>query len=699
MKRNKRNWKTSSLAAILAAGLVFQPASAFAAEQYTGSFHVNQFGKYEVNAAVTVDSNKITALDIEGEGFGGTHADVNQMKLKSAIDGMTDKIIGLPADDIDAINAVDGVSGATVSSNAVKGAVKNALGLEDEVIENDIPGAVPEEGEYNVTISVITDVVEHSLVQTPTTNAKLTVDEDGNMRLSYRMVSGTKEEPMYILAFNGYYEDNDPSKPLSMEGVEYNTQQAGDYTVVTDVSYPLQGLAPQYYTNTRVYVPAMSNVDGLVSGIEFDHGEFSVKTFVTVFWDTLTTGTTEERSTKITADIDEKPTSPDYVVVIPDDIAMGSLSKEKDNIMDYEVQVDTKGKTGVITVTSDEGGFLYSGKNKLPFTNIFGTQTADSAASKTAVFPGQIVIYGKDAAAAKPGNYTGTVTFKIYYTPEGEPQIPVTPEPQNPQNPQLDYKNLEDGVYFVPANMVKVDKKNLSMSDNGISHTAKITVKDGKYFITLDFKAIDLSGKTGYLGGADYFETGYTEDQYGYPQGTLKNVTVDSYQLDASGNRVKDEYGTDYPDLITFPMIPEVLEDGFAPLQVYVPVMESISAGMGTQQVYLKLDWNGIKKAQSDNSAIPEDNGGQGNPVPGGSGLSGGSGLTGGGTLGNNKLLSGNNTLGGLPSGKSGGNLMGANGIKTGDSLEHAGIWTAVLAVSGLTAVLVYKKKRNKKAQ
>ena len=42
---------------------------------------------------------------------------------------------------------------------------------------------------------------------------------------------------------------------------------------------------------------------------------------------------------------------------------------------------------------------------------------------------------------------------------------------------------------------------------------------------------------------------------------------------------------------------------------------------------------------------------------------------------------------------------MGANGIKTGDSLEHAGIWTAVLAVSGLTAVLVYKKKRNKKAQ
>lgn len=85
------------------------------------------------------------------------------------------------------------------------------------------------------------DVVDHSLIQTDTAPAVLQVEEDGTMRLSYRMVSGTDQEPMYILGFNGYYIDNEDSGELSMEGVTFRTEEAGEYQVVTQVSVPLPG--------------------------------------------------------------------------------------------------------------------------------------------------------------------------------------------------------------------------------------------------------------------------------------------------------------------------------------------------------------------------------------------------------------------------------------------------------------------------
>ena len=47
--------------------------------QATGSSRVNLFGKYDVNASVSVEDGKISGVTVEGSGFGGTHADYNQM--------------------------------------------------------------------------------------------------------------------------------------------------------------------------------------------------------------------------------------------------------------------------------------------------------------------------------------------------------------------------------------------------------------------------------------------------------------------------------------------------------------------------------------------------------------------------------------------------------------------------------------------
>ena len=436
-KRGKKRWGLLLLAGILAAvpaGPAVQAESGTAEERagsYTksGTFHIDQFGEYDIDADVTVTDGKITDITITGANFGGTYAEVNKTKLASAIEGMAGSFLGLEDTDTDSLKEIDAVSGATYSSNGIKEAVADALGLDlSDSSAPAVPSETPEPGTYDVTAAVRSDVVDHSLVQTETADAVLTVEEDGQMRLSYRMVSGTDQEPMYILGFNGYYTDNDPEQELTMDGVDYSTEERNGYTVVTDVSFPLTGLSQYYYNNTYIYVPAMSNLNGEISGILFENGRFSVKTIVTVYWDTLKkqeTGTdgdesTEEKDMEISADIEEETSSPSCIVSVPSSLSMGKLTAVSDNIQEYEIRVSTENRNGTVTVSAPEGGLLYSGDNELAFANDFGTQSfqADGTESKgsdsgeTALY-GRIIISGKDVGAAAPGNYTGVTTFTI----------------------------------------------------------------------------------------------------------------------------------------------------------------------------------------------------------------------------------------------------------------------------------------------
>lgn len=173
---------------------------------------------------------------------------------------------------------------------------------------------------------------------------------------------------------------------------------------------------------------------------------------------------------------------------------------------------------------------------------------------------------------------------------------------------KLDIKNLEDGIYSVSGQMYKIDKETKSMANEAVGHVIKLTVKKGKYYLTLDFKGLEINSQFGYLSNLKYFVSGYSLDQYGAPQGTTKKVTVDTYQKDSKGNRVSDKFGTNYPDKVTFPLIKDALTDGYVPLRVFVPIMESISAGSGTQPVFLKLDWTTIKSV-TDESVFKDTSG------------------------------------------------------------------------------------------
>ena len=279
---------------------------------------------------------------------------------------------------------------------------------------------------------------------------------------------------------------------------------------------------------------------------------------------------------------------------------------------------------------------------------------------------------------------------------------------------KLDIKNLADGVYSVYGTMVKVDKNTYSMSNEAINHTIKLTVKNGKYYITLNFNGLTVGQKLGYLSQLKYFTTGYTIDKkYGTPQGNLADVTVDSYQKNTDGTLVSDSYGTNYPDIVTFELIPEALNDGYVPLQVFVPIMDAISSGTGTQPVFLKLDWSSLKATTSDNPDFNKNDNNNNNNNSNGNNNNGssiGNGSLGNNTLGNNSLGSsklGSSSLGSgsssLKSGTSslgkgtGSSLKGASSVKTDDVVANNTLWAALLLLGGvalLAGLMEYKKRK-----
>ena len=431
---------------------------------------VEQFGNYNVTSQVTVKDGRITDVALAGNDFKGTHADDNQMYLNKAINGlgstkgMKEKLTGLYMNDAQKLNDLDTVSGATYSSNAIKNATMNALGvkIEQEVIP-DAPTEKPAPGLYYIEMKDRTDVVDHGLVgESKKVGAYLRVDNDGKMWLTYKMVSGTTGEPLYVLGYNGYYPNGDTTQPLTKEGVTYSTESTtaptiGDCTVVTDITVPLDGISQTYVNNVYLYVEAMKNLNGEVSGVYFDAGKFNINSTITLYWDTL-----------------------------------------------YNL-------------------------------------SEDSGAAELA--------------------------------------------------------KLSDGVYKLSGEMVKVNKVDMSMSNNAINHNIKLVVKNGVPYVNMNFNSLTITSLKGYLKDLNYYASGYEVSKTGEPSGTLVPVTVNSLQKFSNGKTLKDDFGTDYPNDISFPLCEEALEgNNEIPLQVFVPIMDAITPGSGKQNVYLRLDYSTLKE-------------------------------------------------------------------------------------------------------
>ena len=179
----------------------------------------------------------------------------------------------------------------------------------------------------------------------------------------------------------------------------------------------------------------------------------------------------------------------------------------------------------------------------------------------------------------------------------------------------LDYKNLKDGVYAVSGTLLKTNGTDASMADSALANKdyMKLTVKDGSYTLTMNFKGINIGGSLGYLSDLKYYDNGYTYSSSGIPQGTLLDASVISTQKNEDGTDVIDQYNDKdslYPAVVELPIVSQAIEDQYIPLQVSVPVMEAMAPGFGDQQVLLKLDWETISETDENDPGFAEDGSG-----------------------------------------------------------------------------------------
>lgn len=158
--------------------------------------------------------------------------------------------------------------------------------------------------------------------------------------------------------------------------------------------------------------------------------------------------------------------------------------------------------------------------------------TADSIqALKQAIAAAEKIYQNEEAVQSDVNAQTSALSTAIQNLTEkaaNDNKDDSTDVPDDSSDSNLDINNLEDGVYSVTGSMVKIDKATASMSDEAINHTIKLTVKNGKYSLTMDFKGMTINSQYGYLGKLKYYKTGYTLDKYGSPQGSLGDVTIDS---------------------------------------------------------------------------------------------------------------------------------------------------------------------------
>ncbi|OUP76137.1 hypothetical protein B5F08_10760 [Anaeromassilibacillus sp. An172] len=160
-----------------------------------------------------------------------------------------------------------------------------------------------------------------------------------------------------------------------------------------------------------------------------------------------------------------------------------------------------------------------------------------------------------------------------------------------------DINNLPDGKYTLYAQMIKTDRENFSMSNNAINHNVWLEVIDGEYYLTMQFKGLTIENKFGYLMNLSYYDAGYTYNNFGIPQGTLVPAEVLSTQKNADGTDVIDIYNDAdhlYPEMIRLKLVDKAAGE-YVPLHVFVPIMEAISDGTGSQDVLMKLDWSLLK--------------------------------------------------------------------------------------------------------
>ena len=176
-----------------------------------------------------------------------------------------------------------------------------------------------------------------------------------------------------------------------------------------------------------------------------------------------------------------------------------------------------------------------------------------------------------------------------------------------------DVKNLPDGTYDIKSVGEKKNVKALTFSQEGResmatveldTEKAKLVVKNGKYSVNVSFKPIPFGGLTGYLGDLKYYDGYKTHaNRSEIKDSNFKDTTIiENYsknEKDAFSDVYKKKFPgrTVYPKTLSYNVDKNKIDvnnelETFT--QVFVPVMESIFPGAGTQRMILKYDLSSL---------------------------------------------------------------------------------------------------------
>ena len=176
-----------------------------------------------------------------------------------------------------------------------------------------------------------------------------------------------------------------------------------------------------------------------------------------------------------------------------------------------------------------------------------------------------------------------------------------------------DVKNLPDGTYDIKSVGQKKSVEALNFSEEGRASMAasgldtektKLVVKNGQYSVNVTFKPIEKIGFSGYLGDLKYYDGNKTHaTRSEIKDSEFKDTTiVENYsenEKDAYIDTFKKKFPgrTVYPKTLSYNVDKNKIDannklETFT--QVFVPVMESIFPGAGTQRMILKYDLSSL---------------------------------------------------------------------------------------------------------
>ena len=169
-----------------------------------------------------------------------------------------------------------------------------------------------------------------------------------------------------------------------------------------------------------------------------------------------------------------------------------------------------------------------------------------------------------------------------------------------------DVKNLADGTYNITSEALNFSEEGRgSMAAGALDNEkTKLVVNNGQYSVNVTFKPIDKFGFKGYLGDLKYYDGNKTHaNRSEIKDSDFKDTTIIENYSENEKDAFIDVYKKKFPGRTVYPKtlsynvdknkidVNNKLETF---TQVFVPVMENIFAGGGTQRMILKYDLSSL---------------------------------------------------------------------------------------------------------